>query len=242
MSTAESIAARPAESAELIRDPSRPDRRLCVFAKPPEVGKVKTRLSPALKPSDAAWLYLAFLTDLTQELLYGPWQLHFAWLVEEGEELPRHEGVVSEAQSGGDLGERLFRCCAAALAAAPAVVVVGSDQPELEKSRVEEAFELLEGGREVVLGPSADGGYYLIGLRRAALDPALFAGVAWSTDQVFAQTAARCRAAGFEPAVLPVGHDIDTPADLDALAERLQAAPRRRCPFTRVLLEEWGRL
>lgn len=222
--------------------PERSDRRLCVFAKPPRIGEVKTRLSPAIGPGDATWLYLAFLNDLTGELAGGPWQLHFAWAVGEGEELPRHPGVVSEAQSGGELGERLYRYFAAALAAAPAVVVVGSDMPELEAARVSEAFARLESGSGVVLGPSADGGYYLIGLRREALDEALFEGIAWSTGTVFAETVERCRRAGHEPALLSVGHDIDLPEDLDALAARLAAAPRRRCGFTRVLLEEWGRL
>lgn len=220
----------------------RQGRRLLVFAKPPEAGKVKTRLSPALKPSDAAWLYLAFLNDLTRELVEGPWQLHFCWAAAAGGELPQHEGVVSEAQPDGDLGERLFRCCERALVTVPAVVVVGSDQPELERAQVVRAFELLEAGSRVVLGPAADGGYYLIGLRREALAPTLFAGIEWSSERVFAQTLERCSKAGQEPALLPLGHDVDTPADLDALAARLREAPRERCGFTRVLLEEWGRL
>lgn len=217
-------------------------RRLVVFAKPPEPGQVKTRLFPALKPSDAAWLYLAFLTDLTQELLDGPYQLHFAWALEDGAQLPKHVGVVSERQAGGDLGERLYQAFAAGLAEVPAMVVVGSDAPELRKSRVVAAFEQLEAGREVVLGPAADGGYYLIGLSRAGLSRRLFEGIPWSTDSVLAESLARCREAGLTPALLPRGYDIDTPADLDALAARLAKAPRKRCSFTRVLLEEWGRL
>ncbi len=122
------------------------------------------------------------------------------------------------------------------------MVVVGSDAPELQQGRVVAAFEQLEGGREVVLGPAADGGYYLIGLTRAGLDRRLFGGIPWSTAEVFAATLARCREAGFAPGLLPRGYDIDTPADLDALAARLARGPRKRCSFTRVLLEEWGRL
>lgn len=223
-------------------DPATETRLLVVFAKKPEPGQVKTRLIPALKPSDAAWLYLAFLTDLTEELLDGPYRLRFSWAVPEGEPLPSHAGIASERQAEGDLGERLYQAFAAGLATAPAMVVVGSDQPELERRTVEAAFTQLETGREMVLGPSADGGYYLIGLRAAALDRRLFAAIPWSTGEVFAATLERAREAGIEPARLPMGHDIDTPADLDALVERLARAPRRRCRFTRVLLEEWGRL
>lgn len=218
------------------------DRRLCVFAKPPEPGKVKTRLFPALKPSDAAWLYLAFLNDITQELLEGPYRLCFAWAVAPGEKLPTHGGVESEEQVGEGLGERLYNAFAAGLAESATMVIVGSDQPELEKSRVVEAFEMLEKGSEVVLGPSADGGYYLIGLRRESLDRALFEGIPWSTGEVLAATLERCQRTGRSCALLPVGFDIDTPADLDALALRLRQAPKERCGFTRVLFEEWGRL
>lgn len=217
-------------------------RRLCVFAKRPEPGRVKTRLSPELKPADAAWLYLAFLNDVTRELQGGPYQLRFAWALAEEAPLPSYGGVVSERQAAGDLGERLYQAFAAGLAAVPSMVVVGSDQPELRRKTVVAAFERLEGGSPVVLGPSADGGYYLIGLTRAGLDRRLFADIPWSTEKVFAITRRRCREAGREPALLPRGHDIDTPADLEALAARLAKAPPKRCSFTRVLLEEWGRL
>lgn len=229
--------------SKATREMSAPNaRRLCVFAKPPEPGKVKTRLFPALKPSDAAWLYLAFLNDITQELLDGPYRLCFAWAVAPGEQLPTHGGVDSEAQVGEGLGERLYNAFAAGLGQSAAMVIVGSDQPELEKGRVLEAFELLEKGSQVVLGPSADGGYYLIGLRRDSLDPSLFDGIPWSTGEVLAATLERCQKAGRSCTLLPLGFDIDTPADLDALARRLRQAPKDRCSFTRVLFEEWGRL
>jgi rSAM/selenodomain-associated transferase 1 len=218
------------------------DRKLCVFAKPPEPGKVKTRLFPALKPSDAAWLYLAFLNDITQELLDGPFRLCFAWAAAPDEQLPTHGGVECVALVGEGLGERLYNAFATGLAEAPAMVIVGSDQPELEKGRVVEAFERLEQGSEVVLGPSGDGGYYLIGLRREALDPGLFEDIPWSTGSVLAETLERCARAGRTPALLPVGYDIDEPADLDALALRLKQSSKDKCRFTRVLFEEWGRL
>lgn len=217
-------------------------RRLCVFAKIPRPGRVKTRLFPALKPTDATWLYDAFLRDLTGELDGGPYGLVFCWSLEEGDELPTHPVIGSWRQEGSDLGERLRHTAETALAEAPSVVIVGSDMPELRQETVRDAFRQLEGGTPVVLGPSADGGYYLIGLRREALAVDLFGGIPWSTDQVAAITRERCEKALFSVGLLPIGHDIDTPEDLDALAERLRGEPASRCGFTRVLLREWRRL
>ena len=218
-------------------------RHLCVFAKIPLPGRVKTRLSPALKPTDATWLYDAFLLDLTRELSDGPYGMTFFWALEAEEKTPTHPVIGSQRQEGADLGERLRHAAETALKEAPFVVIVGSDMPELQQQTVRDAFRQLEAGVPVVLGPSADGGYYLIGLRRetlAAVD--LFGGIPWSTDQVAEITRERCRQAGLEIGLLPLGHDIDTPEDLEGLAERLRSAPASRCSFTRVLLREWRRL
>jgi len=228
--------------AEALRLAARKDRRLCVFAKLPDPGRVKTRLVPAIKESDAAWLYMAFLNDLTEELMWGPYSLYFLWALEEGEKVPAHEIIRSDVQSPGDLGARLYDCCEKALREVEAVLVLGSDHPEFQKERAVEAFEKLEEGHDVVLGPTPDGGYYLIGMRRSGLRPELFSAIPWSTEKVFETTLERCREAGLTCAILPQGFDIDTPADLDALAVRLRHAPRERCGFTRVLLKEWGRL
>jgi glycosyltransferase A (GT-A) superfamily protein (DUF2064 family) len=110
------------------------------------------------------------------------------------------------------------------------VAVVGSDLPGLDARRVEDAFDQLENGADVVLGPTADGGYYLLAVRAERLDRRLFAGVDWSTSRVLEQTLARCQSLRLRRAMLETGRDIDRPADLDWLAEGLRcgrfASPR----------------
>jgi glycosyltransferase A (GT-A) superfamily protein (DUF2064 family) len=144
-------------------------------------------------------------------------------------------------QEGSDLGERLFRALSWGAGEAESVAAVGSDLPTLSAERVEEAFALLEAGGDVVLGPAADGGYYLIALRRSAVHSRLFAEIAWSTDQVLPTTLARCAELGLRALLLAPGADVDTPADLERLAGEL-AAGDCGCPRTRALLAAWGRL
>ena len=78
-----------------------------------------------------------------------------------------------------------------------------------------------------MLGPTADGGYYLLALRSKRIDAALFAGVAWSTGRVLEQTLERCRKLGLRRSMLETGRDIDRPADLEWLIENLRRRPRR---------------
>jgi hypothetical protein len=128
-----------------------------------------------------------------------------------------------ERQRGADLGERMLNALTDAGRGNELVGVVGSDLPGLDAQRVDDAFDRLERGADVVLGPTADGGYYLLALRANRVDPALFAGVAWSTGRVLEQTIERCRKLGLRRAMLDTGRDIDRPADLEWLSENLRA-------------------
>jgi glycosyltransferase A (GT-A) superfamily protein (DUF2064 family) len=107
---------------------------------------------------------------------------------------------------------------------------------------VQEAFDKLAGGTEVVLGPAADGGYYLLAARREALRPELFRDIDWSTPTVLETTRTRCAELGLAADLLPRAADVDTPADLDRLASRLERRPEIDCPRTRQLLARWGRV
>jgi rSAM/selenodomain-associated transferase 1 len=165
-----------------------------------------------------------------------------------GGDVPRlslPDGAVVDAvqQRGGDLGERLYRALHEAAAHHPGgVAAVGSDHPRMPLACVRQAFAALA-DHHVVLGPSDDGGYYLIALRAGAVRRELFAGVAWSTDTVLAETAARCRSLGLSLALLPAGRDVDEPADLVRLAADLATAPGEpACPRSRALLAAWGLL
>jgi rSAM/selenodomain-associated transferase 1 len=117
------------------------------------------------------------------------------------------------AQGSGSLGLRLQRhLLRGCREGAAAVVLIGSDLPALAAEDLVEAFQVLE-HRALVLGPAGDGGYWLIGRRRAT--PQLFTGIAWGSDRVLAQTLALARQAGLEAALLAERHDLDRPADLD---------------------------
>lgn len=213
---------------------------MLVYTKPAVPGRVKTRLIGALSPEEAAQLHAALLGDVLAALAGGDFDLRIAWAAQPGEPLP-DLGIPASLQPEGDLGHRLFAGLAAAAHDGAAVAAVGSDHPGLTAARVEEAFARLEAGADVVLGPAEDGGYYLVAARAAALHPDLFTDIPWSTEDVLAATLERCAARHLAVALLERGTDVDTPADLERLAERLLAG-ELVAPRTRERLEAWGRL
>jgi rSAM/selenodomain-associated transferase 1 len=222
------------------------DRRVLIFTKPARPGRVKTRLIGDLSAIQAAQLHEAFVGDVVEALAGGPYQLVLAWALEEGEEAPRlldpaGEPVASQRQEGKDLGERLFHGLARSAEEFSFVAALGSDHPTIPRDRLQRAFEALEAGADVALGPASDGGYYLIACSRRGLRRELFTGIAWSTETVLAETLERAESLGLEVFLLPEGHDVDRPADLARLARELAAEPGR-CPRTRARLEAWGRL
>ena len=210
---------------------------------------MKTRLIGELTPAEAATLHFAFLEDLLDRLRKGSFDLRIAWALDPGEPVPAETfpGIPGVRQEGEGLGERLFNTLEAAAAEVPSVVALGSDHPTLPLAVVHDAFERLEKGTaDVVLGPATDGGYYLIGLRAAAVVPRLFDGIAWSTDRVLPETLARCEELGLRVELLPEASDVDTPDDLRRLAALFSAGAAEEddlgCPRTRGLLESWNRI
>lgn len=200
-------------------------QRLLLFVKSPQAGQVKTRLGASIGLAEAADAYRrlthAVLRSLPPEV---PLRVCFA---------PDEAGPAIEAwlrpallspasfhpQGGGDLGERLARAFTAARAAgAERIVVIGSDCIDLSPALLREAFDRLATA-DAVLGPSTDGGYYLLGLRQNA--PSLFRGIAWSTEQVLAQTLAGLDELGWSHSLLPTLTDVDTLAEWQAVAHRV---------------------
>src|SRR5262245_10563097 len=201
-------------------------RRLALFARWPEPGRVKTRLSPALPTSLACQLYQAMLSDAQATCAAASVDervLYWADAPADQDWSPGSGGFAVRDQRGSDLGRRL-QCAFDEMlgAAADRAVVVGADCPDMDHSRIDEAFAVLD-AHDVALGPSADGGYYLIGLRRPA--PILFETVSWGTSDVLEQTLLRAREAGLTVRVLGVLADLDTPADLVAFVARRCATP-----------------
>lgn len=217
-----------------------PSRRLLLFTKPAREGRVKTRLIGDLTAAQAAALHAAFLEDLLDRLREGDFELRLAWDLDAADEMPAGP-VAGVRQQGQDLGERLYRALADAAAEAAFVMALGSDHPTLPLALVHEAFDRLEQGAEVVLGPAEDGGYYLIALRSEAVQERLFQDVAWSTDRVLSATLERCGEIGLKLELLPMASDVDTPLDLRRLAAQM-SADDLGCPRTRDLLRAWRRL
>lgn len=217
-------------------------RRLLVFTKPAIPGRVKTRLTSTLSPHCAARLHQALLDDLLDRLSGGDFDLSLAWALEGDEEPPDLAGRAfpSIRQHGRDLGERLYHGLADAGREARVVAAMGSDLPTVPREVVEDAFRRIEAGADAALGPSGDGGYYLIAFRREVLTPELFEQISWSTGQVLGETVRRLGEARLTVALLPPHDDIDTPGDLDSFCGFLHEgweAPSL-CPRTVRLLHE----
>lgn len=116
------------------------------------------------------------------------------------------------------MGNALRQCFSEGL---QSCVLIGSDSPDLPKAIVREAFRALD-TRGAVIGPSRDGGYYLVGFSREAFTPAIFEGIEWSTGEVFEETLRKLKSEGIRVHRLPVWRDIDRPEDLASLIEDSQ--------------------
>jgi hypothetical protein len=203
---------------------------LIIFAKEPRPGQVKTRLSPPLSPEEAAQLYHSFLQDILEEMARAPEvrlavafsplgaQVFFRGLAPPGTDL--------FPQEGADLGERMARALAWGFAAGFGPVLLrGGDVPDLPAALVSEAAEALATGRnQVVLGPSPDGGYYLVGLSQP--QPLLFQGPAWSSRTVLRDTLRLARELGLRVHLLPPWPDIDTYDNLWTFLHRSRPGPQ----------------
>jgi rSAM/selenodomain-associated transferase 1 len=217
---------------------------VAIMAKAPRPGDVKTRLCPPLTHADAATLYRCFLLDKIEQVrrLDGA-RPAIAYAPSDGRPLfeALAPGFVLVAQRGADLGARLANCSADFLARGHAgAVLVDSDTPTLPRGYLEQAVALLaRPDTDVVLGPTEDGGYYLIGLRAPC--PDLFTAMEWSTSRVLAETRRRAEQRGLRVACLPPWFDVDTGADLERLRAALAASPGPEPRHTRRFLLEWAR-
>lgn len=215
-------------------DPTRGDqspRHLLLFGKVPEPGSTKTRLAPELGEEGAARLYRAFLEDTVRRTDGLPEvEDRSLWLAgdESGRERMRERlggRLAVRAQHGANLGARMAGALEAAFGEGAArVVIVGTDHPTLPPERLERAFRWLR-SVDLVLGPSDDGGYYAVGVRRAAWPRALeiFRRVPWSTGRVLEVTRARAEAEGLSRRELEPWYDVDRPEELGRL--RRDAGP-----------------
>jgi len=217
---------------------------VAVMTKVPGMTVVKSRLHESLGEARATELYRCFLLDRLDALatlrdITGA----VAFTPPEAEALMRTLAPSTlrlVPQRGADLGERLSNILTDLLDRGHAgAIAVDSDSPTLPMAYVTEAAKLLSGGKcDAVLGPCEDGGYYLVGLR--CPQPALFEGIPWSTDAVFAMTLDKARAQGLSVHVLPQWFDVDTEADLQRLHADITVSahgPQRTYAFVRQLYQ-----
>lgn len=209
------------------------------MAKAPRAGLAKTRLIPALGPEGAAALAQAFVIDSAARARAVAEAYVIASPDVACDALATLTGLPAVPQGEGDLGARIVTAFAALFARGHTpVLLIGADTPTLPAGHLAAALALLaEDPRRAVFGPTADGGYWTVGL--AAPAPALFDGIAWSTPRVLDETLAAAARAGIAVALAPPWHDIDEPDDLAVLASQLAADPAA-APATRAALAALG--
>jgi rSAM/selenodomain-associated transferase 1 len=197
-----------------VRDVS--NERLIIFLKAPCPGLVKTRIAETAGNERACAIYRQLVDHVLANIgLIRDVQLRFA--PDDGREEIQHwlrDGWSAQPQGPGDLGERLCRAFDESFSAgASRVVIIGSDCPEVGASDARAAFKELK-SYDIVVGPAVDGGYWLIGLR--APQPELFQNIAWSSENVLAQTLAKTKTLGLRVQLLRILTDIDTETDWNA--------------------------
>ncbi len=201
---------------------------LGIMTKAPQAGKVKTRLTPPLTPTEAAELNTCFLRDLSRSISKATQQAPARGVgvytprgVEEVYEdiLPTDFFLIPQREDA--FGDRLISAVEDLLKVGfESVCLINSDSPTVPPANfAEAASELAKPGDRIVLGPSDDGGYYLIGLKQ--LHRRVFTEIDWSTERVLKQTKERAAEIGVEVHELAAGFDVDDRDTLVRLCEEL---------------------
>ena len=201
------------------------DRTLIIFTRYPTPGKVKTRLIPAVGAVGAALRHRRMTIQVIdrsrtlQSDLPVKIAVHF-----DGDNYQQMSDWLGtdlsyQSQGEGDVGERMARSFSTSCQHDSSVVLIGTDCPEITTDILSQAFDLLQSGRDLVLGAAVDGGYYLIGMRD--YHPELFVDIDWSTDRVLSQTIAIANHLNLSIGYLPTLTDIDRPEDLTILTQNL---------------------
>lgn len=215
-------------------------RALIVVGKAPRAGSAKTRLVPPLSSPEAADLYRGFLLD-TVELASGlDWECT-SLVHPRGDRgllaaLLERTSIHLIQQPATGLGAALAYAFEHHFAAGyDYAVLIGSDNPTLSPAPVQAAYRSLDAGADLAIGPTPDGGYYLIGMRRPHVG--VFEQIEWSTPRVYAQTLARATDLGLRVQPVAEWYDVDEPADLYRLSADVATAPASVARHTRHVLE-----
>jgi rSAM/selenodomain-associated transferase 1 len=208
----------------------------------PEPGRVKTRLGQQIGQARAAQLYSHFVRDLADTLITLPCDtLCFYDPSVKAERFeqwlgPQHTYV---AQQGRDLGQRMAGAFSWAFNHHyDRAVVIGTDSPDLPANLLQQALDALD-CHDMTIGPSQDGGYYLIGFSKSGFRQNVFDGIAWSTCQVYQQTCDQINQTDCRVHTLPHWYDIDTEEDLRHLIDTHRDCPSS-LPRTMAWVQEHG--
>lgn len=184
-----------------------------IFVKNPELGKAKTRLAATIGDEKALQIYKKLLTRTKEvtEAVGVDLEVHYNQFIDQND-LWDNERYHKELQISGELGEKMEHAFQKAFDKGyERVAIIGSDCYDLNTDILKNAFDQLS-KHDFVIGPSFDGGYYLLGMRQ--FSPQLFANKQWSTETVFRDTQADIRMSGLSLHLLQTLSDIDTEQDL----------------------------
>ena len=197
---------------------------LIIFARQPVPGETKTRLQPDYSPEKSAEI-AAFMIRTTVELAVSAWPgevMLYAWPGIDHplfQQLAREFHVQLEVQAHGDLGAKMLDALRRGIARHGAAAVMGCDVPQCGWDVIDQANHWMARGRNV-LGPTEDGGYYLMGLHEARAE--FFGDMPWGSNKVLELTQARADKLGLEFELLPKLRDIDTANDLWLAAQKYE--------------------
>lgn len=217
---------------------NQPKPLLIIMAKAPMPGLVKTRLRPFLSDNQSAELAGCFLVDTAAKALGAGVDTWIAYTPDDGRSAiadSLSEPYFYTKQEGDDLGERLSNVFAEGFSDGfGPIVAIGTDSPTMPNHHIDLAFDFLRSDPNgIVIGPTHDGGYYLIGMSRA--QSGAFQNINWSSDRVYHQTLDKIRSeSGLNLFELPMGFDVDTPDDLFRLFDEFahDVGLQRRAPKT----------
>lgn len=200
-------------------------RAVIVFTRVPFPGQTKTRMMPYLSPEQCAHLHRCFLKDMKRVCMDAGADVFVCYTPEGKEEILYPllgEEAVYFPQEGEDLGERMYRAVRTVLQKGyEACVLIGTDVPEIRKKHMEDAFSILEtGAKDVVFGPTEDGGYYLVGMKKPYRE--VFEKQTFGYGNVLENTIRRLEKHSIEAGCIGQLWDMDTHEDLQGCRERMR--------------------
>ncbi|MCY4232991.1 MAG: TIGR04282 family arsenosugar biosynthesis glycosyltransferase [Bacteroidetes bacterium] len=208
-------------------------KALIVFARPPIAGQVKSRLTSLLTPKEAADVYRAFLFDSLKQYsnLNVSVRLYMTDIVHSN--IPLNEAVIKQ-QVGDGLGQRMQHAFSETAAEGyHQIVIIGTDHPTLPVQYIQEAFNAVSKPPAISIGPTEDGGYYLLGMNPVINN--FFEGIIYSQSDVYEKTLHRAYQSDAHVVQLPQWYDVDRPRDLNRLLRQEDILPEQTLKILRQL-------